>query len=109
MDYEEDEHLFYAKATEVIARVRSEKGLVPAVSGENVIHFSAAPWLHFTALSHARSFSFADSSPKISFGKVLWENEKAMIPVSIHAHHGLMDGYHVGLFVSRFQELMNGY
>ncbi|MNJ83511.1 Chloramphenicol acetyltransferase 3 [compost metagenome] len=109
MDYEEDEHLFYAKATEVIARVRREKGLVPAVSGENVIHFSAVPWLHFTALSHARSFSFADSSPKISFGKVLWENGKAIMPVSIHAHHGLMDGYHVGLFASKFQELMNAY
>ncbi len=109
MDYEEDEQLFYEKAKQVIAQVKSEKGLIPAVSGENVIHFSAVPWLHFTGLSHARSFSFPDSSPKISFGKVLWENGKGIMPVSIHAHHGLMDGYHAGLFVNRFQELMNAY
>lgn len=109
MDYEEDEELFYAKAKQEIARVRSEKGLVPAVSGENVIHFSAVPWLHFTGLSHARSFSFPDSAPKISFGKIIWENGKALMPVSIHAHHGLMDGFHVGIFVNKFQEFMNAY
>jgi chloramphenicol O-acetyltransferase type A len=28
--------------------------------------------------------------------------------MSIHVHHGLMDGYHVGQFVDCFQELMNG-
>jgi chloramphenicol O-acetyltransferase type A len=27
--------------------------------------------------------------------------------MSIHVHHGLMDGYHVGLFVNAFQDLMN--
>ncbi len=29
------------------------------------------------------------------------------MPVSIHGHHGLMDGYHIGLFVERVQELWN--
>jgi chloramphenicol O-acetyltransferase type A len=32
---------------------------------------------------------------------------KKTMPVSVHVHHGLADGYHVGLFVERFQELMN--
>jgi chloramphenicol O-acetyltransferase type A len=27
--------------------------------------------------------------------------------VSIHVHHALVDGYHVGLYVDRFQALMN--
>jgi chloramphenicol O-acetyltransferase type A len=27
--------------------------------------------------------------------------------MSIHVHHGLMDGYHVGEFVKLFQELMD--
>ncbi|TYP97099.1 chloramphenicol acetyltransferase [Sphingobacterium allocomposti] len=30
------------------------------------------------------------------------------MPVSIHVHHGLVDGYHVGLFIDRYQELMDG-
>jgi chloramphenicol O-acetyltransferase type A len=35
-----------------------------------VIHFSAIPWLDFTSLSHARSYTFPDSCPKI-----FWKNE----------------------------------
>jgi chloramphenicol O-acetyltransferase type A len=35
------------------------------------------------------------------------ENGKKTIAVSIHVHHGLMDGYHVGLFINCLQELLN--
>ncbi|MDF2831862.1 chloramphenicol acetyltransferase [Chryseobacterium indoltheticum] len=107
MDYDKNEELFYQKAKEEIARVQQSKGLIPAGSGENVIHFSAVPWLDFTSLSHARSFTFPDSCPKISFGKVTENNGKKLMSVSIHAHHGLMDGFHIGLFAEKFQELMN--
>lgn len=107
IDYEKDELRFYIKALEEIQLVQRSRDLFPAVSGENVIHFSAVPWLGFSALSHARSFSFADSSPKISFGKVSDLNNNKIMPVSIHVHHGLADGLHVGLFVEKFQELLN--
>ncbi len=107
MDYDKNEELFYQKAKEEISRVQQSKGLIPAGSGENVIHFSAVPWLDFTSLSHARSFTFPDSCPKISFGKVTENNGKKLMSVSIHAHHGLMDGFHIGLFAEKFQELMN--
>jgi chloramphenicol O-acetyltransferase type A len=36
------------------------------------------------------------------------EKDKKTMPISIHVHHGLMDGYHVGLFIARLEELMNG-
>ncbi|WP_159473918.1 chloramphenicol acetyltransferase [Chryseobacterium sp. 18068] len=107
MDYDKNEEMFYQKAKEEIVRVQQSKGLIPAGSGENVIHFSAVPWLDFTSLSHARSFTFPDSCPKISFGKVTENNGKKLMSVSIHAHHGLMDGFHIGLFAEQFQELMN--
>ena len=29
------------------------------------------------------------------------------MPVSIHGHHALMDGFHVGQFVDKFQDLLN--
>lgn len=108
MDYHENEDDFYAGALKEIDRVRASTELIPSVvGGENIIHFSAVPWINFTALSHARSFSFPDSTPKISFGKAVEHNGIKTMSVSIHAHHGLMDGYHIGLFVDRFQELMN--
>ena len=71
------------------------------------MHFSSLPWLDFTSFSHARSFSFPDSSPKISFGKMTESKGKKSFSVSIHVHHGLVDGFHVGQFVEKFQELMS--
>ncbi|HAI84531.1 MAG TPA: chloramphenicol acetyltransferase, partial [Chitinophagaceae bacterium] len=56
----------------------------------------------FTSLSHARSFSFADSCPKISFGKMTVNQDKRTMPVSVHVHHALMDGYHVAQFIDLF-------
>jgi chloramphenicol O-acetyltransferase type A len=107
IDYSDNEDAFYANATEIIEAAKLASGLIPAVSGENVIHFSALPWLNFTAVSHARCFSFADSCPKITFGKITEENGKKLLPVAVHVHHALVDGYHVGLFVEQFQTLMN--
>lgn len=107
MDFDEDENKFYQKAMEEIKIVQNTNSLLPAVSGENVIHFSVIPWVNFTSLSHARNFSYPDSCPKISFGKVTETNGKKSMPISIHGHHALMDGFHVGQFIDEFQKLMN--
>ncbi|RBQ09883.1 chloramphenicol acetyltransferase [Pedobacter miscanthi] len=107
MDYHEDFEEFKIEANKEIEKVQATTGLIPSASGENVIHYSALPWLNFTSMSHARKFSFADSCPKISFGKVRDENGKKIMPVSIHVNHALMDGYHVAQFVDAYQELLN--
>ncbi len=107
IDYEENFSAFEIKAKIEIERVRNGTGLQPAVSGENVIHYSSIPWINFTSLSHARSFSFPDSAPKITFGKMITKSDKKCMPVSIHVHHALMDGFHVGQFVDEFQRIMN--
>ncbi len=90
-----------------IERVKKSTGLVTRDFEINLIHFSALPWIHFTAYSHARSFKWPDSCPKISFGKMISDNNKKTMPMSIHVHHGLVDGYHVGEFIDLFQKLMN--
>jgi chloramphenicol O-acetyltransferase type A len=106
-DYTPDFKNFITAAGEEINRVQSTAGLIPAVSGENVIHYSSLPWINFTSISHARSFSFPDSCPKISFGKMTEEGGKRLMPMSVHVHHALMDGYHVGQYIDKFQELLN--
>lgn len=90
-----------------IARIQTTTGLFTRDFQENLIHFSALPWLNFTSFSHARSFTWPDSCPKISFGKIMEENGKKTMSMSVHVHHGLMDGYHVSQLVNYFQELMN--
>ncbi|TCC88140.1 chloramphenicol acetyltransferase [Pedobacter frigiditerrae] len=107
IDYSPDFEEFQSIAKKEIERVQNSTGLVPAGSGDNVIHISAMPWLKFTSLSHARSFSFKDSCPKFSFGKMTEIEDRKSMPVSIHINHALADGYHVSLFVDEFQKRMN--
>lgn len=109
IEYSSDFDVFAANALQEIERIQNTPGLFTRDFEEiNVIHFSAIPWVNFTSLSHARSYTFPDSCPKISFGKMMIDKEdKRIMSMSIHAHHGLMDGYHVGQFVDCFQELMN--
>ena len=109
IEYDVDFEIFTKNALAEIERIQNTTGLFTRTfSDDNVIHFSAVPWLDFTSLSHARSYTFPDSCPKISFGKMkINENGKRTMPMSIHVHHGLVDGVHLGQFVGCFQELMN--
>lgn len=107
MDYLEDFKEFEKSAKIEIEKVRNTTGLDPAGSGDNVIHFSSIPWIDFTSISHARSFSFPDSCPKISFGQVIESEGIKTMPVSIHVHHALMDAHHVGQFIEEFQKLLD--
>ena len=109
IEYSPDFEIFKATALVEIERVQNTPGLFTRTFTEdNVIHFSAIPWLDFTSLSHARSYTFPDSCPKISFGKMkIAENGKRTMPMSIHVHHGLIDGLHLGQFVDHFQNIMN--
>lgn len=93
-----------------IDRVHNTIGLAETedTKRKDVVHFSAVPWFKFTGLTHARSFNIPDSIPKISFGKTTKAEKQTFMPVSIHGHHGLIDGLHVGKYLDLFQELMNG-
>jgi chloramphenicol O-acetyltransferase type A len=97
---------FIIPAGKEVERMKSTTDLQrsPAL---NVIRFSALPWIDFTSISHARSFYFKDSAPKISFGKMTEANGKKSMPVSIHVHHALVDGVDVGRFIDCYQALMN--
>ncbi|MEM7087855.1 MAG: chloramphenicol acetyltransferase [Bacteroidota bacterium] len=106
MDYHADFNVFLPHALKVTEKIRQSAGLGPAAAMENVIHYSSLPWLKFTALSHARSYSYPDSAPKISFGKMTEKNGRKTMPMSVHVHHGLVDGSDVGLYVKKFQELL---
>ena len=109
IEYDSDFAVFKGITATEIERIQTTSGLFTRTfDDDNVIHFSAIPWLDFTSLSHARSYTFPDSCPKISFGKMkIADNGKRSMPMSVHVHHGLMDGFHLGQFVDCFQELMN--
>jgi len=105
--YNEDIELFMKQASDEVKRVKAEQGLKFPYTGEDSIHYSTLPWADFTAVNHARRLDIGRSIPKITFGKVTKDGEKMWLPVDIHANHALMDGFHVGKFIKRFQELLN--
>ena len=103
--YVEELDLFLEKAAAEVARVRGEDQLFTNEFGENLIHFSALPWIRFTSVSHPRQFGTGESIPKITMGKYYMEGERLMMPVSAYVHHGLADGLHVGQFFETLQRL----
>lgn len=108
IEYHADLSIFGKTVLAETERIQNTTGLFTrSLNDDNLIHFSAIPWLNFTSLSHARNYTFPDSCPKISFGKMITANGKKTMAMSVHVHHGLMDGLHVGQFVDLFQELMN--
>lgn len=105
IDYDEDFELFKENALKAIEVVNNSSGL--GLSSEtnriDVIHFSTLPWIKFNTISHARMLVIDDSTPKITIGKLFKNNDGYFLPVSVHVHHALVDGYHVGQFISRLE------
>ena len=109
IEYHPEYSIFEQTAMAEIERIQDTTGLFTRdFKQDNLIHFSAIPWLNFTSISHARNMTFPDSSPKVSFGKMtLSKKGKRRMSMSIHVHHGLMDAMHVAQMVDYFQEIMN--
>lgn len=73
----------------------------------DMIHTSILPWLSFLSVKNPRRDPH-DSIPKINFGKAsLRENGKRVMPVALSVHHSLMDGYQLGVFFNRYQEIID--
>ncbi|MFL1895172.1 CatA-like O-acetyltransferase [Aquimarina sp. 2-A2] len=102
---------FEAAAKKEIALVQGSEGLRFNEDAKRLdtIHYSSIPWYTFSGLTHARNYSHTDSVPKISFGKYKKEGDRVLLPVAIYVHHGLMDGYHIGQYLEKFQLFLDNY
>jgi chloramphenicol O-acetyltransferase type A len=107
MKFHRDLHEFAKIVAAEIERIQVTPGLFTTNFPENIIHFSAIPWINFTGLTHSRSYTLPDSCPKISWGKLVSENGKKTMALSVMAHHGLVDGYHMGCFIDLLQCNLN--
>ncbi|MFC4633820.1 CatA-like O-acetyltransferase [Dokdonia ponticola] len=105
--YAEDFDTFAKTTQKEIERIQQSDALFSDENPNSVIHYSAIPWLDFSAITHSRMFKRKDSVPKISFGKVTSKNEKKTMPVAVYVHHGLVDGLHISRFIALFQDLLN--
>lgn len=105
-EYQENFNEFIREASIAMQATKSKNDLTPSPRLD-LIYYSAIPWVNFTSLSHARDLDRFDCVPKISFGKVFEKGERQMMAMSVHVHHALADGLHVGQYVDLFQKYMN--
>ena len=83
-----------------IARVKNASGLClgEGESRNDLIYYSSIPWIDFTDLKHAGKMSRGQSIPRISTGRLVPQEDRLMMSVSVELNHGLADGYHVAQF-----------
>ncbi len=108
-EYSDDFQIFNQNLQKEIDGVQNSTGL--RIRNEelppNHIRHSTMPWAHFTGLLHPTDFDPKESIPKIVFGKFSEKNGRKMLPISVEAHHGLMDGFHLAKYLEEFQNQLN--
>lgn len=99
---------FMQSCREEVDRIKSQPGLcfTERKVERDLIFFTTLPWLNFTELKHAGSRRKDDSIPRISTGKMIIEGDRRLLPVSVHVHHGLMDGLHVARFFEQLESVL---
>jgi chloramphenicol O-acetyltransferase type A len=48
----------------------------------------------------------ADTVPRFAWGKFFKEGENLKMPLSVQAHHALMDGIHMGKYYKKVQDYL---
>jgi chloramphenicol O-acetyltransferase type A len=105
-DYEANFKKFIDQAERAVSDVLSGDGGFRPDPRDDRIHFTTLPWVSFTSFSHARNWRREDSIPKIAFGKFIKEDGRTLLPFSVEVHHALMDGLHVGRYLTRLEEAL---
>ena len=105
-EYDGDRAQFIRNAQKAIEEIRTKKGLANTTDNQrkDLIRFSAVPWFSFTEMNYPGSFIKGESIPRISTGKLFQMDKKIMMPLSITAHHGFVDGKQIGLFLDKMDE-----
>ena len=83
-----------------------ESGLYQMKGRMDFINFTCIPWVHYTHFVRTIKEDGVDCNPKMSFGKYIKKDGRVLIPFSSQTHHGLTDGYHVGMFFQRLEEYL---
>ena len=99
------DYLAYAEQTRQACRKNASIEEDEDVLGEFFI--SALPWLPYTDLRQPTAGG-DESNPRITWGKYTQDHRRRlMMPVTLLAHHALVDGIHIARFYDTLQEALN--
>ena len=102
ISFDNDFNAFHKSFVAEKDRIQTNHELYPPINGDNCIHCSAMPWINFTSQKEPVSGNL-ESIPELSFSKVVTTNGRMNMNVAISVNHALVDGYHISLFLDRFQ------
>ncbi|GAA0126947.1 chloramphenicol acetyltransferase [Clostridium sp. CTA-19] len=107
VEFSEDFNEFVSRGTNEIDRRKKFVDLKDEPNRDDFLFITSIPWVSFTSMSHPIHMSPVDTIPRIAWGKYFKENEKIKMPLSIQAHHALVDGVHIGMYFEKIQQILN--
>ena len=94
---------YLAYAEEERARCRLSGNIEEDSDVERMYFVSSLPWLHYTALIQPVAGG-NESNPRITWGKYQEDHKgRLQLPVTLLAHHGLVDGIHIAQFYQNLE------
>ena len=106
-EYSDNISIFLERVEEGIRESQVNPSLEDEPGQDDLLFVSCLPWIHFTSISHPIKLDADDSIPRISWGGFKEDKEKTVMPLAVQVHHGLADGYHLGIFFNHIQKLLN--
>ncbi|WP_214730168.1 tetratricopeptide repeat protein [Exiguobacterium sp. s195] len=70
---------------------------------DDLLYITSVPWVTFTSIMHPTHQQQHDSVPRIAWGKFERQGERLVMPLSVQAHHALVDGVHIGKYYKTLQ------
>ncbi|MBP9793280.1 MAG: chloramphenicol acetyltransferase [Flavobacterium sp.] len=108
IEFDEDFTIFNSRLQNEILEVKNSTGL--RINDDDVkidlIRHTTIPWLSFNGILHPTNHNQLDSVPKISFGKIFEHEKEKYFPVSVEAHHGLLDGFQICEYFKLFEKAL---
>lgn len=102
VEYDANWHIFQLRSKTQIENMRLDPSFEDEQGKDDFLFMSSVPWVHFTGIQHPVSMP-ADSIPRITWGKIENKSNGQMMPLSVQAHHGLVDGRDMGLYFQKVQ------
>lgn len=94
---------YYSQAEAARNKCR-KNGITEDAAVESMYFVTSVPWLNYTAVIQPVAGG-DESNPRITWGKYSdCGNDKIMMPVSVLAHHALVDGIHIAAFYNNLEK-----
>ncbi|MFK8102937.1 MAG: CatA-like O-acetyltransferase [Saprospiraceae bacterium] len=104
VDYTRSFHPFQKRARAEMEAMRTAPSMADESGRDDYLFLSAIPWISFTGVQHAMHYHPGDSVPRIVWGKYFVAQDLIKMPLSVQAHHAVVDGVHIGRYFQKFQK-----